>query len=58
MYHHQIDTFCCQKEEIEDAGKSMKNALHVLQYAKGTPRVQTEKKSQACSLSHYQVMLD
>jgi len=35
--YHNIDTFHCQQDEWdtkEDSGKSMKNALYILQYAK------------------------
>ena len=37
MSYCQIDTFAVSKDEWdtkEDAGKSMKNALYILQYAK------------------------
>ena len=36
-FHHQIDTFVVNKDEWdtkENTGKSMKNALYVLQYSK------------------------
>ena len=40
MCYHQIDTFTVSKDEWdtkEDTGKSMKNALYVLRYAKRHP---------------------
>jgi len=40
MCYHQIETFAVSKDEWntkEDTGKSMKNALYVLQYAQRHP---------------------
>ena len=66
-YYHQINTLCCQQDEWdtkEDTGKSMKNALYVLWYAKRHPSGQSnvesdieQWKNQACSLSRYRVTL-
>ena len=39
MCNHQISAFYVNKDEWnikEDTGKSLKNALHILRYAKGT----------------------
>ena len=33
-------------DKKEDTGKSMKNALYVLQYAKGTPRAEATSNSE------------
>ena len=57
----QINTFDVSKDERytkEDTGKSMKNALYVLRYAKSHLSGQSQTvKNQARSLSHYQVTL-
>jgi len=45
----------------DDAGKSSKNALHRLWYAKGTSQAEeksSSEKNQTCRLSHCRVMLD
>ena len=34
IYNHQINAFHCQQRWMEHTGKSLKNALHVLWYAK------------------------
>jgi len=41
----------------QDTGKSLNNTLHILQYALGWSDIK-QWKNQACSLSHYQIMLD
>jgi len=47
-YYHQIDTsIAISKDELEDAGKSIKNVLYVPQYAEAT------SNSKKTSLSHY-----
>ena len=49
-----------ERDPKEDTGKSMKNALYLLQYAKNlSDRSNVEQwKNQACNFSRYQVTLD
>ena len=57
--NHQIDTYTVSKDKWgtkEDTGKSMKNTLYVLWYAKWHLYIK-QWKYQARSLSHYQIML-
>ena len=52
--------FTVRKDEWntkEYSGKSLKNALDVLWYAKGTSQAEAKSNSQTCSLSRYQVTL-
>jgi len=48
MCNHQFTLFAVSKDKWnakEDTGKSLKNALHILQYAKGTSRAEVTSKT-------------
>ena len=48
--YHQIDTIRCQQSTKEDTGKSTKNALYVLWYAKGTSWAEAMENSEKTEL--------
>jgi len=60
MCNHQIDTFHCQQRWMdtkEDTGKSMKNVLYVLRYAKRHIAMSNSEKFKLVALAIIELCL-